>query len=442
MNSEDQNKYSSDAFASPIDPEGNGESRAAISFILLTLFIDILGIGIIIPVLPELVKDFIANDPAFTAGMSAEEIAASVDSTAGWYIGWIGASYAAMQFLFAPILGALSDRFGRRPVILGSLFALGVDFLVMGFAPSITWLFVGRIFAGIMGGSFSAANAYIADISTPENRARNFGLVGMMFGLGFIFGPALGGLLGGIHIKLPFFISAGLALVNWTYGFFVLPESLPRDKRSSFTISKANPFGTIGRLRAYPLVAGLALVFVCLSFAQRGLENVWVLYTGYRYGWDEMTNGLVLALVGITAAIVQGGLVRPIIARIGERKAIILGTSVSTLAFLGYGLVPQGWMIPIVIVLGSPGGITGPAIQSLVASKVDSSEQGKVQGALTSLMSFTNVFAPVFFTTGLFSYFTSDKALFSLPGASFIVGSMFIFTGMIVATFVFRKFPA
>ena len=198
----------------------------------------------------------------------------------------------------------------------------------------------------------------------------------------------------------------------------------------------------IGRLRVYPLVAGLAIVFLCLSFAQRGLENVWVLYTGYRYDWGEMTNGLVLGLVGITSAIVQGGLVRPIIARIGERKAIILGTSVSTMAFLGYGLVPQGWMILVVIVLGSLGGITGPAIQSLVASRVDSSQQGKVQGALTSLMSFTNIFAPIFFTTGLFSYFTSEHAIFPFPGASFVVGAMFIFAGQLVAISVFRKFPA
>ncbi len=416
--------------------------NAAISFILLTLFIDILGIGIIIPVLPELVKSFIESDAQLAASKSAEELKAIVDSSAGWYIGWIGASYALMQFLFAPILGALSDCYGRRPIILGSLLVLGIDFLVMGFAPNIAWLFAGRILAGVMGGSFSAANAYIADISTPENRAKNFGLVGMMFGLGFIFGPALGGVLGGIHIKLPFFVSAGLALANWLYGFLVLPESLPKEKRGSFTIKKANPFGSIGRLQVYPLVAGLSVVFLCLSFAQRGLENVWVLYTSYRYDWSEMTNGLVLGLVGISAAIVQGGLVRPIIAKIGERKAIILGTSVSAVAFLGYGLAPAGWMILVVIVFGAMGGITGPAIQSLVASQVDSSEQGKVQGALTSLMSLTNIIAPVFFTTGLFSYFTSEQAVVSIPGAPLIVGSACIFVGMMIAVFVFRKFPA
>ena len=388
---------------------GQRARKAAVPFILLTLFIDIMGIGIIIPVLPELVKDFVGD------GLAPEDI----DSVAGWYVGMIGASYALMQFLFAPVLGALSDRFGRRPIILGSLFGLGIDFLVMGFAPNVSWLFFGRILAGIMGGSFSAANAYIADVSTPETRARNFGFVGMMFGLGFIVGPALGGVLGGIHIKLPFFVSAGFALVNWLYGYFILPESLPPEKRSSFTLAKANPFGTIKRLRVFPLVAGLAMVFVCLSFAQRGLENVWVLYTGFRYGWDEMTNGMVLGLVGIMSVIVQGGLVRPIIGRIGERNAILVGTSISTVAFTGYGLASEGWMVLVIIVLGSLGGITGPAIQSLVASQVDSSEQGKVQGALTSLMSFTNIFAPVFFTADYSAISHQTKPSSNCPGLRF-----------------------
>ncbi len=411
--------------------------RAAMSFILLTLFIDILGIGIIIPVLPELVKDFMTNVPEGVTPPSADEI----DSLAGWYVGMIGASYALMQFLFAPILGALSDRFGRRPIILGSLFGLGIDFAIQGFAPSITWLFFGRVLAGIMGGSFSAANAYIADISTPENRARNFGFVGMIFGLGFIFGPALGGLCGGIHIRLPFFLSAVLALSNWLYGYFILPESLPPEKRSSFTLAKANPFGTVGRLRAYPIIAGLTVSFLCFSLAQRGLENVWVLYTGHRFGWGEMTNGLVLGLVGITAAIVQGGLVRPIIGRIGERNAILLGTSISAIAFLGYGLATEGWMIPVIIVFGSLGGIAGPAIQSLVAAEVDSSEQGKIQGALTSLVGFTNIIAPAVFTTGLFSYFTSKSAFAYIPGAPFLAGAILFVIGLFFAVSVFRRFP-
>lgn len=400
--------------------------QAAIPFILFTLFIDILGIGIIIPVLPELIKEFVGGDTA----------------AAGRYVGVIAAAYSAMQFLFAPVIGALSDRFGRRPVILASLFGLGVDFLVQGLAPSIGWLFLGRVVAGIMGASFTTANAYIADVSRPENRARNFGLVGMMFGLGFIIGPALGGFLGGIHLRLPFFISAALALLNWLYGYFILPESLPPHRRSSLTAAKANPFGSLGRLRQYPLVAGLATVFVCSSLAQRGLENVWVLYTGYRFGWSEQTNGLALGLVGLMAVVVQGGLVRPVTARLGERRTAVLGTTISVLAFLGYGLAWQGWMIPWIIIFGGFGGLTAPSIQSIVASVVEPSDQGKIQGALTSLMSLTNIIAPLLFTAGLFSYFTSAAAPFEFPGAPFLVGSALLATGVVILIRVFRRFPA
>jgi len=406
--------------------ESAGEKRpAAMAFILITLFIDILGIGIIIPVLPELIKQFAGGSTAM----------------AGWYVGIIAAAYSLMQFIFAPILGALSDRFGRRPVILASLFGLGIDFLVQGFAPSILWLFVGRLLAGILGASFTTANAYIADVSTPETRARNFGLVGVMFGLGFICGPALGGLLGGIHLRLPFFVSAGLALVNWLYGFFVLPESLPAEHRSSFTLAKANPFGTLKRLRGYPMVAGLAAAFVCMSLAQRGLENVWVLYTGFRYEWGEQTNGLMLGLVGLMATLVQGLLVRPLIIRFGERGTVIFGLVISAIAFLCYGSAAYGWMVPCIIIFGSLGGVTGPAIQSIVAGSVDPSEQGKIQGALTSLMSLTNNIAPLFFTAGLFSYFTSEEALFELPGAPFFVGSILLVAALVIVRRVFARIP-
>jgi DHA1 family tetracycline resistance protein-like MFS transporter len=401
------------------------QRTASLWFILLTLFIDILGIGIVIPVLPELVLNFVDEST----------------ETAALYVGMIGASYALMQFIFAPILGALSDRFGRRPVILASLFGLGIDFLIQGLAPTIGWLFAGRIVAGVLGASFSTANAYIADISSPEDRARNFGLVGLMFGLGFICGPALGGLLGGVNLRLPFFISAVLALVNWLYGYFILPESLPPERRSDISWAKMNPLGTVDRLRAYPLVAGLALAFVFTSLAQRGLENVWILYMGYRFDWDERINGLVLGLVGLSAAIVQGGLVRPIVGRIGERRAILCGLFVSSLAFLGYGLAPEGWMIPVIILFGSLGGITSPAIQSIVAHQVDSREQGKIQGALTSLMSLTSIVAPLVFTAGLFSYFTSADAVISLPSAPFLVGSALFASALLIVRAVFRRFP-
>lgn len=418
------------------DPEPR---RAAIAFILFTLFIDILGIGIVIPVLPELVKQLV-EEPA-TSSQIGEVTDSIVFSRAGRYVGVIGATYALMQFLCAPIMGAISDRFGRRPVLLVSLFGLGIDFLIQGFAPNIWWLFVGRTLAGVMGASLTTGNAYIADISTDETRARNFGLVGAMFGLGFTIGPALGGLLGDLNLRLPFFVAAGLALLNWLYGFFVLPESLPPEKRSAFTLAGANPFRVIGRLRIYPLVAALAMVLVLKSLAQRGLENVWVLYTGFRFDWDAGTNGLALGLVGVMAIIVQGGLVRPIIKRIGERKAVVFGTIVSAIAFAGYGLANQPWLIPCIIVFGSLGGIAGPAIQSLVTGSVDETEQGKVQGALTGLTSLTNVIAPIFFNFFLFSYFVSDAAPIVLPGAPLLVGSMLLVVAVFIAIRVFRRFP-
>jgi len=411
-------------------PLSNGR-KAAMVFILLTLFIDILGIGIIIPVLPELVRELVGTT---SEGASY--------SRASLYVGVIAAMYALMQFVFSPIVGALSDHFGRRPIILASLFGLGIDFVIQGLAPNIWWLFFGRVFAGIMGASFTTANAYIADISTDATRARNFGFVGMMFGLGFTIGPALGGLLGGYSLRLPFFVAAGLALVNWLYGYFILPESLPPEKRSPVSLAHANPFGTIKQLRVYPIVAGLAIVFVCKALAQRGLENVWVLYTGYRYDWDARTNGLALGLVGIMAVIVQGGMVRPFIKRFGERAAVTFGIVVSAISFLCYGLATQPWMIPGIIVFGAFGGLTAPAIQSLITERVRESDQGKIQGALTSLSSVTNIIAPLFFTAGLFKVFTSPSAPFDMPGAPFFVGAALLVIALIIAKGVFRRFPA
>ncbi len=406
----------SDDSTSPLPRQ---KRKAAIAFILLTLFVDILGIGIVIPVLPELIQELIGVE----------------ESGASFYVGVIGASYALMQFLFAPILGALSDRFGRRPILLVSLFGLGIDFLIQGFAPNIWWLFVGRLLAGVM------ANAYIADISTDANRARNFGLVGMMFGLGFTIGPALGGLLGSYNLRWPFFLAAALALVNWLYGYFVLPESLPKERRSEFQLSHGNPFRTLNQLKVYPFVVGLTVVFLCKSLAQRGLENVWVLYTGYQFDWDAAANGKALGLVGITAIVVQGGLVRPFIKRYGERNAVLFGTFISVVAFAGYGLANQAWMIPCLIVFGSLGGLAGPAIQSLISGTVSDSDQGKVQGALTSLVSLTNVIAPIFFTAGLFNYFTGDSAPAEIPGAPFLAGAVLIAISLIVAIQVFYRFP-
>lgn len=395
------------------------------AFILITLFIDVMGIGIIIPVLPALIKQFVGG---------------STD-VASWYLGVISASYALMQFLCAPVMGALSDHFGRRPVLLASLFGLAIDFLIQGFSPTIGWLFVGRLIAGVMGASFTTAHAYIADVSTPENRAQNFGLAGVMFGLGFIFGPVFGGLLGGVHLRLPFFVSAGLALVNWLYGYFILPESLSAEHRSPFDLRRAHPFSTLRLLKQYPIVSGLAKSLVCLSLAQRGLENVWVLFTMFMFNWSELTNGLVLGLVGVMAVIVQGGLVRPFISYFGEKQAVIFGLAVSAIAFAGYGLAVHGWMVLAFIVFGSLGGIAGPAIQSIVAGAVPASDQGKIQGALTSLVSLTNIVAPLLFTTAVFGYFTSEHAPVQVAGAPFLLGSTLIFIALAIAIRVFRRLP-
>ena len=407
-------------------PEGTsaGGHTAAMAFILVTLFVDILGIGIVIPVLPGLIASFVGGE-----------------TNASWYVGLIGTSYALMQFTFAPLIGALSDRFGRRPVLLLSLFGLGVDYVIQGFAPSISWLFIGRIIAGIMGASFTTAHAYIADVSTPETRAQNFGLAGAMFGLGFIFGPALGGILGEYSLRLPFFVSAALALLNWLYGYFILPESLPPESRTSFDISRANPFGSLGLLSQYPMISGLSRAFVCQALAQRGLENVWVLYTMFMFGWGELKNGLVLGLVGVMAVIVQGGLVRPAIKRFGERKAVLYGLAISAVTFAGYALATQEWMIFAFIVFGSLGGICGPAIQSLVAGQVPPSDQGKIQGALTSLTSITSIVAPILFTSGIFRYFTSSESPVQFGGAPFLLGSMLLFAALLIARRLFARLP-
>ena len=399
--------------------------RAAMVFILITVFIDVLGIGIIIPILPELIKEFAGGSTAL----------------AGRWFGVLASSYALAQFLFAPLLGSLSDRVGRRPVILISLFGLGVDYVIMGFAPTLGWLFAGRLLAGLMGASITTAHAYIADVSKPEDRARNFGLVGAAFGCGFIFGPALGGLLGGIDLRLPFFVAAGLALVNWLYGFFVLPESLPPEKRDAFSWRKANPVGSLFVLGSYPLVAGLTAAFVFVVLAQRGLETVWVLYTGHKFGWDEQANGLSLALVGVMATIVQGGLVQPIVGRLGERRAILGGLVIAVITYLGYGLATAGWMLLVFIVFGSLGGVAGPAIQSLVAGAVPSRDQGKVQAGIQSLMSLTSIAAPLIFTAGLFSHFTSPDAPFELPGAPFLLGAVMYALAFLSLLRLFRRMP-
>ena len=398
--------------------------NAALPFILVTLIIDVLGIGLLIPALPELVTELAGGDL----------------SSGSAYYGWFIAVYAAMQFLFAPVLGGLSDRFGRRPVLLVSLLGAGLDYLVMALAPNLWILFIGRIVSGITGANITAANAYIADVSAPEERAKNFGLVGAAFGVGFILGPALGGLLAGISLRAPFYAAAAMALLNWLYGAFVLPESLAPENRRPFSWRRANPLGSLAALRKSALVGGLAFVYVCIGLAQNALNSVWVLYTGYRFGWTPFMNGLSLTLLGVVAAFVQGFLVRLIVPKVGERNAVLIGLASATVSFFLYGFSTAGWMMFAVMVIGGLGGLSGPSAQALISRAVAANEQGEVQGALASVMSLTGVVAPVV-ATMLFARFTGPAAPIDLPGAPLYMAAALAFVSLLVCWRLFKRVP-
>jgi DHA1 family tetracycline resistance protein-like MFS transporter len=396
--------------------------KPALSFIFFTLALDILGIGLIVPILPRLIQRLAGDDI----------VAAS--ST----FGLLAALYSLMQFLCAPLLGSLSDRFGRRPVILASLLGSGLDYFVLAFAPNLAWFFIGRVIAGVTGANYAAAAAYIADISPPEKRAANFGLIGAAFGLGFIAGPALGGVLGDVGLRVPFLVAGGLTLMNWLYGVFVLPESLARENRRGFSWARANPVSALLDLRRYPVVFGLTGTYFLLTLAHQSLPATWVLYTKHRFDWTVGQTGYSLALVGLTAALVQGGLTRVLVPRLGERKAATLGLAIIAVAFTGYGLATKGWMMYALIVVGSLGGITGPAVQGLISRSVGADEQGGVQGSLAGLASVAGILGPPLSTT-LFSHFISDGAAVKLPGAAFFSSALLVLCALMLAVKSFRR---
>jgi DHA1 family tetracycline resistance protein-like MFS transporter len=390
--------------------------QAALPFILVTVLLDMLGIGLIIPVLPKLVTSLY--------GGTLSEGSAT--------FGWFAASFALMQFLCAPILGNLSDAIGRRPVLLLSLLGAGLDYLLMAFAPDLAWLFVGRIVAGITSANITAANAYVADVSAPEDRAKNFGLIGACFGIGFILGPVMGGLLGQYGLRVPFIAAAILNLCNWLYGLFVLPESHPPEKRRPFEWSRINPFKSLGVLRNYPVVLGLTAILALERLAHDSLPATWVLYTTYRFNWSELQNGFSLALVGIMFATIQGTLTGSIVTKLGERRSIIIGLLIGSLTFLIYGFAARGWILYLGIIVGSSGAIAVPAIQALISKNVPSAEQGAVQGALSSIQSIAAIFGPLM-ATNLFGYFTSSQAPVHLPGAAFLAASLLVAVGAVLA---------
>jgi DHA1 family tetracycline resistance protein-like MFS transporter len=392
-------------------------TRAAFLFIFITVSLDMLALGMMIPVLPKLIIEFEHGDMASAAGAA----------------GVFGFSWAAMQFVFSPLLGAISDRRGRRPVILLSNLGLGLDYLLMALAPSLSWLFVGRLISGITSASISTASAYVADVTPEDERAAKFGMLGAAFGLGFVVGPALGGVLGGIGLRLPFWAAAGLSLANALYGFFILPESLAVEKRAPFQWSKANPFGSLALLRS-PRLLGLAVVAFLYNVAHDSLPSVFVLYADYRYHWGERMIGLCLAAVGVASTIFSALLVGPMVKRLGERRALLVGLAFGVLGFGIYGWAPTGaWFlsgIPILAIWG----LAGPAFQSLMSRRVEPSAQGRLQGALASMAGVTGMIGPLLFTQ-VFAYGISSQTL-HLPGAPYWLSSVLLAASLVVACMV------
>jgi DHA1 family tetracycline resistance protein-like MFS transporter len=393
-----------------------GPRRAAVFFIFITVVLDILALGIVIPVLPLLVESFLGGDTARAATM----------------FGLFGTVWALMQFVFAPILGALSDRWGRRPVILLSCLGLGLDYIFMALAPSLAWLFLGRVISGITAASFSTAGAYIADVTPADKRAAGFGVIGAAFGLGFVLGPALGGVLGAVDPRLPFWVAAGLALANAAYGFFVLPESLPPERRTSLSWSRVNPLGSMRLLRTHPQLLGLAVVSVFYQLAHHVLPSVFVLYGSYRYGWDPRTTGITLAGVGIVSIIVQGGLVRPLVARFGERRTLLSGLAFGATGFVLFALAETSATFWIATPIFGLMGLYGPSAQGLMTRFVEPSEQGQLQGINSSFMGMTGIFGPALFTF-TFAQFIGPHADWHLPGAPFLLAAALLAVAGLIA---------
>ena len=406
-------------------PAGPGSpvaaSRAAFVFIIVTVTLDFLAVGIIAPVLPNLVIHFEGGNMARAAAMT----------------GYFAFAWAAMQFLFSPVLGAWSDRFGRRPVILISCLGLGLDYIFMAVAPTLRWLFVGRVISGITTSNVSTAFAYIADVTPAEGRAKKYGLLGAAFGLGFVIGPAVGGLLGHYSLRAPFWAAAGLSLANFFYGLFVLPESLPPEKRAKSAWHMANPLGSLTLLRSNRVLSGLAVVTVLYYLAHQALPSVFVLYTEYRYGWNERAVGIALGAVGICVAAVSGGMVGPYVKRFGERLSLTSGLFFGVLGFVGFAMAPKGWLCLAAVPFIALWGVAGPAMQSLMSQLVDPSAQGKLQGAINSLRALTGMAGPLLFTQ-VFSAAISPTARIHLPGAPYFLGAVLLVGCLLLAMMVTR----
>ncbi len=399
----------------------SNSSRAAFVFILVMVAFDFLAFGIIAPVLPDLIRSFEGGDFARASSIT----------------GYFGFAWATMQFIFSPLLGAWSDRFGRRPVILISCFGLAVDYVIMALAPSLRWLFLGRIISGITTSNVATAFAYVTDVTPPEKRAKPFGLISAAFGLGFVIGPAVGGYLGNINLRFPFWAAAVLSLANALYGYFVLPESLPPERRAKSAWHMANPLGALTLLRSHPELAGLSVVATLYYLAHNSLPSMWALYTEYRYAWSRRDVGLSLAVVGVCAAVVSGALVGPFVKRFGERRSLLSGLFFGTLGFAGFALASRGWMILAVIPFIALWGIAAPAMQSLMARHVDPSSQGKLQGAINSLRAITGMAGPVLFTQ-VFAVAISPRSGLHLAGGPYFLAAVLLGASLLLAVYVTR----
>jgi MFS transporter, DHA1 family, tetracycline resistance protein len=390
--------------------------KGAITFIMVTIFIDVLTFGLIIPVWPILIKGF-----AYQSTAEATRIGM-----------WFGFAWAIMQFFFAPILGCLSDQIGRRPVILFSNIGNAIDLALMAIAPSLAWLFVGRILSGITAASFSTATAYIADVTPQEKRSAAFGMIGAAWGIGFVVGPVIGGLLGELGPRAPFWAAAGLSMANFLYGLFILPESLPREKRQKFSFARANPLGAFKFLKTHPGLLTLAAVYFLSNLGHHVYNTVYVFYVDYRYHWSSLMIGGTLAIVGLCSATVQGVFVKRIVGKLGERRALFIGLMVGAFGMTLYGFASQGWMFVAVIPVIALWGIAGPSLQTLATSRVEESAQGELQGAFSGLMSISSIFGPLIFG-GLFSWTVDNKATFHIPGAPFFLSSIMLASAAFIA---------
>jgi DHA1 family tetracycline resistance protein-like MFS transporter len=399
-------------------------NRAGLGFIFATIFLDVVGIGIIIPIMPMLLVEFVGG----------------ALSDAAYWVGVGLATYTATQFLCAPLLGALSDRYGRKPILVAALLMDTLGYLGMGLAGSLGFFLLARAVGGAGGASLAVATTYINDVSTPEKRAQNFGLVGAAFGLGFIAGPALGGLLGGVDLRFPFYAAAAVAGLNTLYGLFFLPESHPQDKRRAFQWADTNPLGWVAAVRKFPMVSSLAVATFFSGLGMMCLHSNWVLYTNYKFQWTPAQVGASLAVVGLCSAVVQGGLIRVLMPRVGERRAIVYGLALGAVAMSAYALATQGWMMYVILVFASLGGLAGPAIQAQVARVVPPAEMGLIQGALTSLNSVTGVIGPLL-GNAVFGYFTAPGVPVKVPGAAFFLGTILTVAALVQTVRVFRRFP-